>query len=83
MEPRKPINQITEILRFQKKTGSYLEVRFNGPCGKFKLTNMADDQGDLTPGDIPDAGFSEEEIGKLTVAKTKVLVKMKPYKSNW
>ena len=47
MEPRKPINQKTEILRFQKKTGSYMEVRFNGPCGKFKLTNMADDQVDL------------------------------------
>ena len=59
-----------------------MEVRLNGPCGKFKLTNMADDQVDLTPGDIPDAGFSEE-VGKLTVAKIKVLVKMKPYKSNW
>ena len=52
-------------------------------AAKFKLTNMADDQVDLTPGDIPDAGFSEEEIEKLTVAKTKFLVKMKPYKSNW
>ena len=26
-----------------------------------------DDQVDLTPGDIPDAGFSEEEIEKLTL----------------
>ena len=60
-----------------------MEVRLNGPCGKFKLTNMADDQVDLTPGDIPDVGFSEKEIEKLTVAKAKVLVKMKPYKSNW
>ena len=37
-----------------------MEVRLNGPCGKFKLTNMGDDQVDLTAGDIPDAGFSEE-----------------------
>ena len=59
----------------------FSQARFNGPCGKFKLTNMADDQVDLTPGDIPDARFSEEEIEKLTVAK--VLVKMKPHKSNW
>ena len=44
---------------------------------------MADDQVNLTPGNIPDAGFSEEEIEKLTVTKTKVWVKMKPYKSNW
>ena len=44
---------------------------------------MADDQVNFTPGNIPDAGFSEEEIEKLTVAKTKVLVKMKQYKSAW
>ena len=48
-----------------------MEVRLNGPYGKFKLTNTADDQVDLTPGDIPDAGFSEEEIEKLTVAQLK------------
>ena len=55
-----------------------MEVRLNSPCCKFKLTNTADDQVDLTPGDIPGAGFSEEEREKLTVAKTKVLVKMPP-----
>ena len=55
-----------------------MEVRLNSPCGKFKSTNTADDQVDLTPGNIPDAGFSEEEIEKLIVAKTKVLVKMPP-----
>ena len=55
-----------------------MEVRLNSPCGKFKLTNTADDQVDLTPGNIPDAGLSEEEIEKLTVTKTKVLVKMPP-----
>ena len=38
----------------------FSQARFNGPCGKFKLTNMADDQVDLTPGDIPDARFSEK-----------------------
>ena len=53
-------------------------MRLNGPYGKFKLTNTADDQVDLTPGGIPDGGFSEEEIEKLTV-----LVKIPPYKSNW
>ena len=66
------------MIRFQKKTRSYMEVRLNSPCGKFKLTNTADDQVDLTPGNIPDAGLSEEEIEKLTVTKTKVLVKMPP-----
>ena len=53
----------------------FSQARFNGPCGKFKLTNMADDQVDLTPGDIPDARFSEEEIEKLTVAKLKFWLK--------
>ena len=27
-----------------------MEARLNGPCGKFKLTNTAEDQVDLTPG---------------------------------
>ena len=76
MEPPKPKKFI--MIRFQKKTRRYMEVRLNSPCGKFKLTNTADDQVDLTPGNIPDAGFSEEEIEKLIVAKTKVLVKMPP-----
>ena len=52
-----------------------MEVRLNGPYGKFKLTNTADDQVDLTPGDIPDAGFSEEEIEKRTVAQLKFWLK--------
>ena len=52
-----------------------MEMRSNGLCGKFKLTNKADDQVDLTPGDIPDAGFSEEEIEKLTVAQLKFSLK--------
>ena len=32
-----------------------MEVRLNSPRGKFKITNMADDQVDLTPEDIPGA----------------------------
>ena len=76
MEPTKPKKFYNTPI--PEKSGSYMEERLNGPCGKFKLTNTADDQVDLTPGDIPDAGFSEEEIEKLTVAKTKVLVKMPP-----
>ena len=32
--------------------------------GKFEITNTADDQVDLIPGDIPGAGFSEEEREK-------------------
>ena len=48
-----------------------MEVRLNGPCGKFKLTNTEDDQVHLTPGGIPGAGCSEEEIEKLTVAQLK------------
>ena len=33
-----------------------------------------DDQVDLTPGDIPDAGFSEEELEKTDRCSTKVLI---------
>ena len=44
-----------------------MEVRLNSPRGKFEITNMADDQVDVTPEDIPGAGFREEEIGKLTL----------------
>ena len=51
------------------------QARFNGPCGKFKLTNMADDQVDLTPEDIPGASFIEEEIEKLTVSQLKFWLK--------
>ena len=31
-----------------EKTESCIEVRLNSPRGKFKITNMADDQVDLT-----------------------------------
>ena len=56
-----------------------MEVRLNTPHGKFKITNTADDQVDLTPEDIPGARFIEEEIEKLTVCSTKVLVQMPPH----
>ena len=46
-----------------------MELRLNSPRGKFEITNMADDQVDLTPEDIPGASFIEEEIEKLTVAQ--------------
>ena len=52
-----------------------MEVRLNSPRGKFKITNMADDQVDLTPEDIPGAGFIEEEIEKLTVSQLKFWLK--------
>ena len=29
-----------------------MEVKLNSPCGKFKITNMVDDQVDLTTKDI-------------------------------
>lgn len=45
-----------------------MEVRLNSPLGKFKITNMADDQVNLTPEDISGASICEKEIGKLTVA---------------
>ena len=57
--------------------------RLTSPRSKFEVTNMADNQVDLTPEDIPGASFIEEEIRKLTVFSTKVLVKMPPYKSKW
>ena len=43
-----------------EKTGSCMEVRFNSPRGKFKITNMGDDQVDLTPEYIPSVSFIEE-----------------------
>ena len=58
-----------------------MEVRLNSPCGKFKITYMADDQVDLTPADIPGVSIIEEEIEKLTVAQ--VFVKMSLNKSRW
>ena len=54
-----------------EKIGSCMKVRLNSPRGKFEITNMADDQVDLTPEDIPGARFSEEEKRKLTVAQLK------------
>ena len=54
---------VSPILQFQeKKNGSCTEVRLNSPRGKFKITNMADNQVDHTPEDIPGASFIEEEI---------------------
>ena len=79
---RNPPNQRKSvILRFQKKKKTEVAWKWgiNGPCGKLKITNTEDDQVDLTPGDIPGAGFSEEKIEKLTVAQLK-LVKMPPCK---
>ena len=48
-----------------------MEVRLNTPCSKFEITNMVDDQVNLTPEGISGASFSEEEIVKLTVAQLK------------
>ena len=49
-----------------------MEVRLNSPLVKFKITNMADDQVNLTPEDISSASFCEKEIEKLTVAQLKL-----------
>ena len=45
-----------------EKNGSCLKVRLNNPRGKFEIPNLADDQVDLTPEDIPGASVSEEGI---------------------
>ena len=47
-----------------------MEVRLNSPRGKFKITNMADDQVDLTPEDIPGL-----VLLKLTVSQLKFWLK--------
>ena len=60
---------------FPEKNRSCMEVRLNSPRGKFKITNMADDQVDITAEDIPGASFIEEEIEKLTVSQQKVWLK--------
>ena len=52
-----------------------MEVRLNSPRGKFKITNMADDQVDLTAEDIPGASFIEEEIEQPTVSQLKFWLK--------
>ena len=54
--------------------------RLTSPRGKFEITNMADHQVDPSPEDIPGASFIGEEVEKLTVCSTQVLVKMPPYK---
>ena len=50
-----------------------MKVRLHSPPGKFKRTNMADDQVDLTY--IPGVSFSKEEIEKLTPAQLKFWLK--------
>ena len=52
-----------------------MEVGLNSPRGKFEITNMADDQVDLTAEYIPGASFIEEEIEKLTVSQLKFWLK--------
>ena len=42
-------------------------MRPNNPRSNFEMTNMADDQVDLTPEDFRGASFSEEEIEKIVV----------------
>ena len=74
--------ELTKILRFQQKTGSCMEVRLYTPRGKI-ITNMTNDQVDLTLEDILGASFSEEEIEKIDRCSSKVLVEMPPYKSKW
>ena len=46
-------------------------MSLNRPRNKFKITNIAVDQVDLTPEDIPGASFIKEEIEKLTVSQLK------------
>ena len=45
----------------EKKNGSCIEVRLNSPLVKFKITNMADDQVNLTPEDFSSASFCEKK----------------------
>ena len=52
-----------------------MEVGLNSPRDKFKITNMADYQVDLTAEDIPGASFIEEEIEKLTVSQLQFWLK--------
>ena len=71
------IESATHLFQYSdsRKTGSCTEVRLNSPRGKFKITNMADDQVDLTPENIPGTSFIEEEIEKLPVAQLKFWLK--------
>ena len=71
-------HRFLSILRFQKKPKLAWNVRLNSPRRKFKITNMADDQVDLTLEDItmiPGVSFIEEEVEKLTVAQLKFQLK--------
>ena len=45
----------------EKKNLSCIEVRLNSPLVKFKITNMADDQVNLTPEDFSSASFCEKK----------------------
>ena len=45
----------------EKKKGSCIEVRLNSPLVKFKITNMADDQVNLTSEDFSSASFCEKK----------------------
>ena len=73
--------ELTKILQFQQKTGSCMEVRLNTRRGKI-ITNMTNDQVDLTLEDILGASFSEEEIEKLTVAQVKFWLKCRRINQN-
>ena len=59
-----------------------MEVRLDTPCSKYEITNMVDDQVNLTPEGIYGASFSEEEIGKLTVAQLKFWLKCRCINQN-
>ena len=69
--------QISVNTTIPEKTDACMEVRLNSPRRKFKITNMADDQVDLTLEDIniPGVSFIEEEVEKLTVAQLKFQLK--------
>ena len=58
-----------------EKNESCMEVRLNSPHSKFEITNMVDNQVDLTPEDISGVSISEEGIGKLTIAQLKYWLK--------
>ena len=66
-----------------EKNGICREVRLNSPRGKFKITNMGDDQVDLTPEDIPSASFIEEQIKKLIVAQLRFWLNCRRINQNY
>ena len=61
--PEKKLTCWPQVSKKKKKTEVAWKWAF-GPCGKFEITNTGGDQVDLIPGDIPGAGFSEEEREK-------------------